>query len=329
MTPGFILIDHGHFQYNNVMLGLLLWSLAMLARHQYSLSVVFLILSISFKQMNIYSIPAFGAALLGIGMSHGNVGKTLVCYLKWKLASLVTLIICFAPFLDSKESILAVLHRLFPVNRGLFEEKVSNFWCSLSILTKFHRKYPNEQLFRFCLASVATALSPMVIGLVICGAKNRLSITKFLYGLSYVCLVMFLFAYHVHEKQIIITLLPIAFLSSEEPWFVYLFTLWSSFSLYPLMVKDNLQIAYFSMMLTWHCFFYLSIIQQQSKIVRIPSLWKFLIVLSVDFIALHHFGQLFWTPPIKLPDLFLVLNTLASSAAFGLSAIYLLYKFMK
>lgn len=324
LTPGFILIDHGHFQYNNIMLGFTLWSLAAFASQKYSLSVAFLMLSISFKQMNIYSIPAFGFALLGIGLSEKTVGSVLISYMKWGFAAFATLAACFSPFLQDHELILTVLKRLFPVNRGLFEEKVSNFWCSLSILTKLHRKYTNEQLFQYCLASVALALSPMLLGLLIRGAKGRLGISKFLYGLSYVCLVMFLFSYHVHEKQILIPLLPIAFLAAQDPFFVYFFTLWSSFSLFPLMRKDGLQIAYFAMLLAWNCLFYLTHVA-----ISMPGIWKFLIATSVDFILLHHLGQVFWTPPAKLPDLFLVLNTLASSGAFGISAIYLLYKFMK
>lgn len=324
LTPGFILIDHGHFQYNNVMLGFTLWSLAAFASQKYSLSVAFLMLSIAFKQMNIYSIPAFGVALLGIGLAEKSVGLVLVSYMKWGFTALATLALCFGPFLQSQELLFTVLKRLFPVNRGLFEEKVSNFWCTLSILTKFHRKHSNEQLFQYCLVSVALALSPMLLGLLIRGAKNRLGISKFLYGLSYVCLVMFLFSYHVHEKQILIPLLPIAFLNSQDPFFVYFFTLWSSFSLFPLMRKDGLQIAYFALMLAWNCFFFLTHVTA-----KVPGLWKFLIATSVDFILLHHAGQAFWTPPAKLPDLFLVLNTLACSGAFGLSAIYLLYKFMK
>ena len=324
LTPGFILIDHGHFQYNNVMLGFTLWSLAAFASQKYSLSVAFLMLSVSFKQMNIYSIPAFGTALLGIGLSEKTIGRVLISYMKWGMAALFTLAACFAPFLQSHELLLTVLKRLFPVNRGLFEEKVSNFWCTLSILTKFHRKYTNEQLFQYCLISVALALSPMLLGLLIRGAKGRLGISKFLYGLSYVCLVMFLFSYHVHEKQILIPLLPIVFLSSQDPFFVYFFTLWSSFSLFPLMRKDGLQIAYFASMLAWNCLFFMTHVAS-----IIPGIWKFLITTSVDFIVLHHLGQVFWTPPSKLPDLFLVLNTLASSGGFGISAIYLLYKFMK
>lgn len=306
------------------MLGFTLWSLAAFASQKYSISVVFLMLSICFKQMNIYSIPAFGVALLGIGLSEKCIGTVLILYMKWGLSAIFTLTACFGPFLQSQELIFTVLTRLFPVNRGLFEEKVSNFWCTFSILTKFHRKHSNEQLFQYCLISVILALSPMLLGLLVRGAKNRLGISKFLYGLSYVCLIMFLFSYHVHEKQILIPLLPITFLSSQDPWFVYFFTIWSSFSLFPLMRKDGLQIAYFSLMLAWNCLFYLTHVAT-----KMPGMWKLLIATSIDFILLHHLGQIFWSPPSKLPDLFLVLNTLACSGAFGIAGIYLIYKFMK
>ena len=326
MTPAFLLIDHGHFQYNNVMLGFTLWALAMFAAKRYSLSVVFLMLSISFKHMNIYSIPAFGAALLGIGLSQGSFRKCSLCYAKWGLSGILSLALCFAPFLKSKALLLPVLHRLFPLNRGLYEEKVANLWCSLAILTKVHRNYANELLFKFCLISVLVALSPIIVGLLLQGSKNRLGIQKFLFAISYGCLVMYLFSYHVHEKQILIPLLPIVFLSSQSPWFVYFFTIWSSFSLFPLMRKDNLQVAYFAIMLAWHCFFCL-VNLHKIKFSDISGFWKFLIIVSWDFIVLNHVAQLIWTPPVQWPDLYLVLNTLASSGAFGVSAVYLLYKF--
>jgi alpha-1,3-glucosyltransferase len=324
LTPAFLLIDHGHFQYNNVMLGFTLWSLAMFAMQRYCLSVVFLMLSIAFKQMNIYSVPAFGAALLGIGMSGGTFKSTIISYFKYGIFAVLTLAACFGPFLESKETIVPVLHRLFPVNRGLFEEKVANFWCSLAILTKFHRKHSNEQLFRYCLLSVLTVLIPISLGFVVKGMrKGGLGIVAFLRGLSLVCLSMYLFSYHVHEKQILIPLLPITFLLSDSPWFVYFFTSWASFSLFPLMKKDNLQVAYFAVCLAWNCVFFLS---NSSR--RIGGLWKFLIFISLDFILVNHAVQVFWTPPAKYPDLFLVLNTLSSSGAFGISAVYLFYKFI-
>jgi len=306
------------------MLGFTLWSLAMFASGKFCLSLVFLMLSLAFKQMNIYSLPAFGFALLGIGMSGGSLKSTSMAYVKYAICSLLTLTACFSPFLESKETVLSVLHRLFPLNRGLFEEKVANFWCSLAILTKFHRKCSNEQLFQYCLVSVLVALTPVAIGLFVKGSRKGLDIVSFLRGLSLTCLVMYLFSYHVHEKQILIPLLPITFLLSDSPWFVFFFTNWASFSLFPLMKKDNLQVAYFAVCLAWNCVFFLS-----NSARRIGGLWKFLIFISIDFIIVNHLAQVFWTPPAKYPDLFLVLNTLSSSGAFGVSAVYLLYKFLR
>ena len=32
------------------------------------------------------------------------------------------------------EAVLQVLHRMFPFARGLYEDKVANFWCSVSVV---------------------------------------------------------------------------------------------------------------------------------------------------------------------------------------------------
>lgn len=40
------------------------------------------------------------------------------------------------PWLSSMESMLTVVERLFPLRRGLFEDKVANFWCSFNIVYK-------------------------------------------------------------------------------------------------------------------------------------------------------------------------------------------------
>ena len=31
------------------------------------------------------------------------------------------------------KAVLQVLHRMFPFARGLYEDKVANFWCSISV----------------------------------------------------------------------------------------------------------------------------------------------------------------------------------------------------
>lgn len=44
--------------------------------------------------------------------------------------------VLFAPWLSKVEDILQVLHRIFPVARGLYEDKVANVWCALNVVVK-------------------------------------------------------------------------------------------------------------------------------------------------------------------------------------------------
>jgi alpha-1,3-glucosyltransferase len=77
--PCFILIDHGHFQYNCVSLGLVLWSIILLKNQQIYLASIFYVCSICFKQMSLYYAPAFFFYLLGISIwkEHGNGRRSI------------------------------------------------------------------------------------------------------------------------------------------------------------------------------------------------------------------------------------------------------------
>lgn len=45
-----------------------------------------------------------------------------------------------------------VVHRVFPLARGVFEDKVSNFWCVLNIVMKIKETYKVE-VCNICLDS--------------------------------------------------------------------------------------------------------------------------------------------------------------------------------
>ena len=67
MQPAIVLIDHGHFQYNTVALGLSLWSFYYMTlswKHCIVASILFC-LALSFKQMTLYYAPAVFFFLLG------------------------------------------------------------------------------------------------------------------------------------------------------------------------------------------------------------------------------------------------------------------------
>lgn len=84
---------------------------------------------------------------------------------------LLTFAICWLPFLRSVDDTLAVVQRLFPFSRGVFEvllltirfrnrmcnhvtavvksmfqDKVSNFWCTVNVVLKIKNLIPQPRL---------------------------------------------------------------------------------------------------------------------------------------------------------------------------------------
>ena len=65
LMTGLILIDHGHFQYNGISLGLMILAVAALMIDRDCLSSVLFMLAISYKQMELYHALPFFFYLLG------------------------------------------------------------------------------------------------------------------------------------------------------------------------------------------------------------------------------------------------------------------------
>ncbi|KAF8821420.1 ALG6, ALG8 glycosyltransferase family protein [Cardiosporidium cionae] len=66
--PVFVLVDHGHFQYNCVALGLFLWAICFMAKRQPLAASVAFMLSLLFKQTMLYYAPSFFFILLGVSL---------------------------------------------------------------------------------------------------------------------------------------------------------------------------------------------------------------------------------------------------------------------
>lgn len=47
---------------------------------------------------------------------------------------ILTFAVLWIPWLGSVQSFLQVLHRIFPLARGVFEDKVSNVWCIVNVV---------------------------------------------------------------------------------------------------------------------------------------------------------------------------------------------------
>ncbi|KAJ3067373.1 Glucosyltransferase-like protein, partial [Podochytrium sp. JEL0797] len=130
IQPGLILIDHGHFQYNSAMLGFTLWSVTCMSQKRYMLGSMFFCLALGFKQMALYySLPVFFyllGASVGAAKRYG-AANGLIQLAQIGITVVITFGLMFSPFLTSRGDFLQVIHRIFPVGRGLYEDKVANF----------------------------------------------------------------------------------------------------------------------------------------------------------------------------------------------------------
>lgn len=135
--PGLILIDHGHFQYNCVSLGLTLWGIVGIILNYDVLGSVAFTLALNYKQMELYHALPFFFYLLGKALQH-SWQTTILKVVKLGITVLGTFLVCWSLllFAGGLSSAFDVFHRMFPFNRGLYEDKVANFWCSVSILLK-------------------------------------------------------------------------------------------------------------------------------------------------------------------------------------------------
>ena len=80
--------------------------------------------------MSLYFAPAFFCyPLAGCLRRCGTVAKIMaVVQLGVVVLLLATFAACWAPFLGSPADAMAVLRRVFPVERHLYEDKVAKLW---------------------------------------------------------------------------------------------------------------------------------------------------------------------------------------------------------
>ena len=96
MQPATILIDHGHFQYNTVMLGLVLASMSSMIAGRPLWSCVFFVGALGFKQMALFYAPAVFVYLLGICIvPRINPAR----FIGIAISTVLSFAILFAPFL--------------------------------------------------------------------------------------------------------------------------------------------------------------------------------------------------------------------------------------
>ena len=245
LYPGLMLIDNGHFQYNNVSLGLFVLAVALLARNMTVLGSISFCLALNYKQMELYHALPFFFYLLGLCWRERSPGKLVAI----AATVVTTMVVVWLPFLSSVESAVQVVHRIFPFARGVFEDKVANFWCTLNILVKIKTLLPVSTM---AAASLATTFALSLVSNLHLFAKPTTG--NFLISLVNTSTVFYLFSFQVHEKSILLVAIPVGLFAcgagrfNEEGsrfgrhssivsvWFMVM----STFSMFPLLARDGL-----------------------------------------------------------------------------------------
>lgn len=159
LQPALIMIDYGHFQkvsvlqnrkkgrtylslhflsfrFNGVMLGFALWAINFFLTEYYILGSVAFCLSLGFKQMALYYAPTVFAFLLGRCFQKPTMYERLLLFSKLGVTVIATMTLLFSPWLSSMDLLAQTIHRIFPLARGLYEDKVANVWCAINVVIK-------------------------------------------------------------------------------------------------------------------------------------------------------------------------------------------------
>ncbi|EAT77471.1 alpha-1,3-glucosyltransferase [Parastagonospora nodorum] len=364
MQPATILIDHGHFQYNTVMLGFAVATMSSMIAGRPLWGCVFFVGALGFKQMALFYAPAVFAYLLGICLFPRI---NIVRFLAIALTTVAAFAVLYLPFMlgvayDVYEGIAydklplpplmeslpmdwdaqawyypfalqlaQSVHRIFPFSRGLFEDKVANIWCTVHTFHKLHR-YPIELLQRLALGATSAAILPPCLIIFFKPKRSLLPL-----AFAAVSWGFFLCSYQVHEKNVLLPLLPMTLLlsgkegllPSTRAW-VGLANMLGVWTMYPLLKRDELRVPYFVISLLWAYLVGLPPVSfsayhegSRSGLNLISKILHLNIYMAM---VGWHVAEAFFPPPADKPDLWIVANAIVGTGGFGLCYLWCLWR---
>ncbi|MES1912116.1 MAG: hypothetical protein MHM6MM_004445 [Cercozoa sp. M6MM] len=284
VSPPLLLIDHGHFQYNCVALGLMVWAAWCLrtdtARqidqqtqrtgqrksHRdlplMCLGAACFAAALLFKQMLLHVALPFFVLLLSRCFHRRSFADGVTRLTAVGATVIVVFVVSFWPWLRadwhvfkqsfraegagqhvslSESQVAQVLRRLFPFWRGLYEDKVANFWCSSNLVIKWRERFDKAVLRQLSTGATLVFSLPSLLPL-----WRSPTTHHFLHSLLATSLAFFLFGYHVHEKTVLIAvtcahllLLSRSTHATLRRWLAQCLLPAAALSLFPLLRRDG------------------------------------------------------------------------------------------
>lgn len=263
---GLFFIDHIHFQYNGILFGILLLSISRIQREKYLQSALLFAVLLNMKHIFIYIAPAFVAYLLKFYCLRS--GQPIVSLVKLAGIVLGVLTVSLGPFVNHLPQLLS---RLFPFKRGLCHAYwAPNFWALYNVVDKgiaiaLKVKLPvngttpqhntgglvqefQHQVLPSIPPSVtflltAVAMLPAIVKLMSLNYDRILSPKHFIRTVTLCACTSFMFGWHVHEKAILMVLIPLSLLSTSyrrEANATLFLSIVAGYSLLPLLHTQEL-----------------------------------------------------------------------------------------
>ncbi|KAI9798400.1 MAG: Glucosyltransferase-like protein [Piccolia ochrophora] len=370
MQPATMLIDHGHFQYNTVMLGFFLACLSNVLAERYLWACVFFVAALGFKQMALYYAPAIGVILIAacfrpkvniillFGMAFVTTLSFAALFAPFILAGLwrgavldgkgrpLPLALSISPTipyisLDAStwyyapmQQLFQSIYRIFPFSRGIFEDKVANLWCALNVIVKL-RQYPPLLLQRLSLVATLAAITPPCAILLMKPHNDAIP-----YGIAATAWGFFLCSFQVHEKSVLLPLLPMTLVLAHRAGFSVSIRAWigwanilGAWTCFPLLKRDQLRVPYAVLTLVWAYLLALPPASFSAYLGRgasredgLATTTKLVHLSFYALMAAWHVGEALVDPPAGKPDLWVVLNVELGAAGFGICYLWCVWR---
>ncbi|XP_060219060.1 probable dolichyl pyrophosphate Glc1Man9GlcNAc2 alpha-1,3-glucosyltransferase [Lycium barbarum] len=261
-SPGLMIVDHLHFQYNGFLLGILLVSISALEEGKDLLGGFVFAVLLCFKHLFAVAAPVYFVYLLR-HYCRGGLFRGFGRLVVMGSAVVAVFAAAFGPFLYHGQ-IQQVLHRMFPFGRGLCHAYwAPNFWVFYIILDKvlayllvkmgFNVQAPTASFTGGLVGdsspfAVLPRVTPMItFGIVLLAIAPCLikawrdpqpkMITRWI-AYAYTC--GFMFGWHIHEKASLHFVIPLAIIalkSVEDAKHYFYLSIVSCYSIFPLLFE--------------------------------------------------------------------------------------------
>ncbi|KVH95896.1 probable dolichyl pyrophosphate Glc1Man9GlcNAc2 alpha-1,3-glucosyltransferase [Cynara cardunculus var. scolymus] len=261
-SPGLLIVDHVHFQYNGFLLGILLVSLGALQKGNDLIGGFVFAILLCFKHLFAVAGPVYFVYLLR-HYCRGGILRGFTKLVTMGVVVVAVFVAAYGPFAYHGQ-IQEVLRRMFPFGRGLCHAYwAPNFWVLYILSDKmlafvlaklgFHIQTPTASFTgglvgdaspfailptitpSLTFAIVLLAISPSLVK-----AWRNPQPKMIIRWVAYAYSCGFLFGWHVHEKASLHFLVPLAVVaveSIEDARHYFMLSIVSSYSLFPLLYE--------------------------------------------------------------------------------------------